>query len=41
MDEAGVAEELFALGYQVTPVIVIGDKVIVGYNPRKLAEAIG
>ena len=36
----GVTEELFSLGYRSTPVIVIGDRTIVGFNPQKLAEAI-
>ena len=40
VERGGVAEELFSLGYRSTPVVVIGDKVIVGYNPRKLAEAL-
>jgi len=52
ISQEGVADELFALGYRTTPVIVIkssvpvarglvkGEQVIVGYNPNKLAQAL-
>ena len=39
VDEVG-KKELFALGRSTTPVTVIGDRVIVGYKPRDLADAI-
>lgn len=32
--------ELQKLGFMTTPVTVIGDKVIVGFDPRKLSEAL-
>ncbi len=50
--QEGVSEELMALGYKVTPVVVVktsapvargtveGERVIVGYNVKKLAEAL-
>jgi len=38
--QEGVADELIKLGYRSTPVIVKGDKVIVGYSPAKLAQAL-
>tara|TARA_R110000824_G_scaffold163884_3_gene339799 strand:+ start:112 stop:288 length:177 start_codon:yes stop_codon:yes gene_type:complete len=38
--QEGVASELMALGYKVTPVIVINGTAIVGYNPKKLEEAL-
>ena len=38
-DEA-IKEEVFALGYRSTPVVVAGEKVIVGYNPTKLSEVL-
>ena len=33
-----VRDELLALGYRTTPVVVTGEKIIVGYNPTKLSE---
>ena len=38
--DEGVAEELMELGYKVTPVIMINGTTVVGYNTRKLAEAL-
>jgi glutaredoxin len=32
--------ELQKLGFMTTPVTVIGDKVIVGFDPQKLTEAL-
>ena len=32
--------DLLALGYRSTPVTVIGDQTIVGYNPMKLEAAV-
>ena len=40
VSEEGVADELIGLGYKVTPVIMINGTVIVGYSPKKLAEAL-
>ena len=40
VEEAGVAEELMSLGYRVTPVIMINGSAVVGYNPKKLEEAL-
>ena len=40
VEDEGVAAELMELGYRVTPVIMINGTAIVGYNPRKLAEAL-
>ncbi len=37
---ASVADELILMGYRSTPVVVIEDTVVVGYSPRKLAEAL-
>ncbi len=33
--------ELQKLGFMTTPVTVIGEKVIVGFDQRKLSEALG
>ena len=38
-DEA-IKEEVFALGYRSTPVVVAGENVIVGYNTTKLSEVL-
>ena len=43
--ENGAADELIALGYQATPVVVIQDQgkdaqTLVGFSPSKLAEAL-
>lgn len=35
-----MATELLNLGYRVTPVIIINETAIVGYNTPKLAEAL-
>ena len=40
IEDEGVAEELMELGYMVTPVIMINGQTVVGYNTRKLAEAL-
>ena len=52
VSDEGVKEELFALGYQSTPVVVIktsakiargtvdGEQIIVGYSPGKLAKVL-
>ena len=34
------AEELLALGYRMTPVIVSDKGTVVGYNPTKLSEVL-
>jgi glutaredoxin len=39
IDEQG-KKELLALGRSTTPVTVIGSRLIVGYKPRDLADAI-
>ena len=40
VEDEGVAAELMELGYRVTPVIMINGTTVVGYNTRKLAEAL-
>ena len=40
VSEEGVADELVALGYRSTPVVVVDGKAIVGYNTNRLAEAL-
>jgi len=40
VEDEGVSEELMSLGYKVTPVIMVDGTAIVGYNTRKLAEAL-
>jgi len=41
VEQAGIADELMALGYKVTPVIFVeGGESIVGYSPSKLAQAL-
>ena len=40
VEQEGVADELIGLGYKVTPVIVINGTAVVGYNPKKLEEAL-
>lgn len=40
VETASVADELILMGYRSTPVVVIEDTVVVGYSPRKLAEAL-
>jgi glutaredoxin-like protein NrdH len=39
MDPSAISE-LQKLGFMTTPVTVIGEKVIVGFDPQKLAEAL-
>jgi glutaredoxin len=39
IDEQG-KQELLAMGRSTTPVTVIGGRVIVGYKPRDLADAV-
>jgi glutaredoxin len=34
-------DELIALGYQTTPVLQIGETTIVGFDPLKIAAALG
>ena len=34
------AEELTNMGYRSTPVIIVNGQAIVGYNTKKLAEAL-
>ena len=36
MNDEAIKEEVFALGYRSTPVVVAGENVIVGYNTTKL-----
>ena len=38
--DEGVAQELRSMGYRSTPVILINGTTVVGYNTRKLAEAL-
>jgi glutaredoxin len=38
--DAGALDELVALGVRSTPCIVIGDKVLVGFNPKAIDKAI-
>lgn len=33
-------DELLALGYRTVPVTVIGERVITGFDPARLAEAL-
>lgn len=40
VEDSGVAEELMGLGYRVTPVVMVNGATVVGYNTRKLAEAL-
>ena len=40
VETASVADELILMGYRSTPVVVIEDTVVVGFSPRKLAEAL-
>ena len=40
VSDESVSEELMALGYKVTPVIMINGTTVVGFNTRKLAEAL-
>jgi glutaredoxin-like protein NrdH len=39
--EPGAIVELQRLGFMTTPVTVVGDKVIVGFDQMKLEEALG
>jgi len=39
IDEQG-RKDLLALGRSTTPVTVIGERLIVGYKPRDLADAL-
>jgi len=34
------ADELVKMGFRVTPVTVIGDEMIAGYSPQRLANAL-
>ena len=40
ISEGNVAKELMLLGYRTTPVIMIDEKVVVGFNPTRLAAAL-
>ena len=40
VSDEGVADELIGLGYKVTPVVMVNGTAIVGYNPKKLEEAL-
>ena len=40
MNADSVRDELLALGHRTTPVVVAGDKTIVGYNTSKLSEVL-
>ena len=40
VESQGVTEELIALGYRSTPVIVSDKGTVVGYNPTKLSEVL-
>jgi|TARA_R110000824_G_scaffold397732_1_gene600911 hypothetical protein len=40
VERDGVADELIGLGYKVTPVVMVNGTAIVGYNPKKLEEAL-
>ena len=40
ISEGNVAKELMLLGYRTTPVIMIDDKIVVGFNPTKLTAAL-
>ena len=40
VESRGVTEELIALGYRSTPVIVSDKGTVVGYNPKKLSEVL-
>ena len=38
--EKNVAKELMLLGYQTTPIIMIDEEIVVGFNPAKLSAAL-
>ena len=40
ISEGDAAKELMLLGYRTTPVIMIDEEIIVGFNPTKLAAAL-
>ena len=40
ISEGNVAKELMLLGYRTTPVIMIDEKVVVGFKPTRLAAAL-
>ena len=40
VSDANVAKELMLLGYRTTPVIMIDDEIVVGFNSTKLAAAL-
>ena len=35
-----IRKELMVMGYQTTPVTIINDEVVVGFNTKKLAAAL-
>jgi glutaredoxin len=39
--DAQAQEELLALGSRSTPTIKIGDEVLIGFSPSKIAKALG
>ena len=40
VEDPQALQDLEALGYQKVPVTLIGDQIIVGYDPEKLARAL-
>ena len=38
MNDDSIKDEMFALGYRSTPVVVSEKGTVIGYNPTKLAE---
>ena len=40
VSEKNVAKELMLLGYRTTPIIMIDNEIVVGFNPTKLAAAL-
>ena len=40
ISEGNVAKELMLLGYRTTPVIMIDEEIVVGFDPVKLAKAL-
>ena len=39
--EKNVLKELLILGYRTTPVLMVDNEIIVGFNPVKFQEALG
>lgn len=40
VEHEDIAEELMGMGYKVTPVVMVDETAIVGYNPTKLSEVL-